>query len=602
MGVLDVVSTLSRVPTLLQLKKAMAPQPDDHPGSFAHWVENNAANLPNNSAIVFEGEEVTWAEFNALANRYANFIKSCGVGRGDCVSVMMDNRIEFLAVVIALNKIGAIGGLINNNLTGRQLAHCISSINSKLCIFGAEVAESVEGVRSELSLQEGEAYFVIPDGDNAPALNWAQNFTEVTADSDPENPGDAKSNSLGETALYIFTSGTTGLPKAALTTNRKYTMAAGLSGQAGLKLKPNDRIYLCLPLYHATGLMIGAGAAMATGASMFVRRRFSASNFLSDVREHNCTGFVYIGELCRYLTNTEAKPDDHKNPIRAMIGNGMRPDVWMDFKKRYGVKVVTEFYGASEGNVSFANLFNKDCTVGMTSSVVKLVEYDVDADEIVRDANGFCVPVADGEPGLLLGQINESARFDGYTDKEASEKKIVRDAFESGDAWFNTGDLLKTVEVGYTLNYPHYQFVDRVGDTFRWKSENVSTNEVGEIINGFEQVKFCNVYGVEIPGTDGRAGMASLTLNEGVGQLDIDAFAQFAQKELASYAVPVFIRIQPEIDVTGTFKMVKGDLRKEAYSIDQIEDPVFVMKPGETSYTPLDNAYLAELRAGTAGF
>ena len=285
-----------------------------------------------------------------------------------------------------------------------------------------------------------------------------------------------------------------------------------------------------------------------------------------------------------------------------MIGNGMRPDVWMDFKKRYGVKVVTEFYGASEGNVSFANLFNKDCTVGMTSSVVKLVEYDVDADEIVRDENGYCVPVAEGEPGLLLGQINESARFDGYTDKEASEKKIVRDAFEPGDAWFNTGDLLKTVDVGYTLNYAHYQFVDRIGDTFRWKSENVSTNEVGEIINGFEQVKFCNVYGVEIPGTDGRAGMASLTLNEGVEQLDIDAFAQFAQKELASYAVPVFIRVQPEIDVTGTFKMVKGDLRKEAYNIDQIEDPVFVMKPGDSGYTPLDESYLAELRGGTAGF
>ncbi len=386
MGIMDVVSTLVRVPTLLQLKKAMAPKPDETPGSFAVWVEANAENLANNPAIVFEGKEVTWSEFNALANQYAHFLKSRGIQRGDCVSVMMDNRIEFLALVVAINKIGAIGGLLNNNLTGRQLTHCISVIHSKLCIFGAEVAESVDAVRGDLSLTEGEDFFVVPDGDRAPTLNWAQSFASVTEDQSSSNPGDAADNTIGETALYIFTSGTTGLPKAALTSNRRYIMGGGLSGQAGLKLKPSDRIYLCLPLYHATGLMIGAGAAFSTGASMFIRRRFSASNFLDDVRTHHCTGFVYIGELCRYLTNTAEKPDDHNNPIRSMIGNGMRPDVWMDFKNRFGVDTICEFYGAPEGNVSFANLFNKDCTVGMTSSVVNLVQYDVDQDEIVATA------------------------------------------------------------------------------------------------------------------------------------------------------------------------------------------------------------------------
>ncbi|NKC01193.1 MAG: hypothetical protein GKR90_22220 [Pseudomonadales bacterium] len=202
----------------------------------------------------------------------------------------------------------------------------------------------------------------------------------------------------------------------------------------------------------------------------------------------------------------------------------------------------------------------------------------------------------------MLGKISEEAKFDGYTDKEASEKKVVRDAFEQGDAWFNSGDLMRTVDVGYTLNYPHYQFVDRVGDTFRWKSENVSTNEVGEIINGFDQVKFCNVYGVELPGVDGRAGMAALTLNEGADNFDVERFAEFARKELAAYAIPVFIRLQPEIDVTGTFKMIKGDLRKEAYHIDQIEDPVFVLLPGESSYTPLTTDIFDSIRAGQARF
>ena len=602
MGLVDVFSTLKRVPTLLQLKRAMAPMPDETAGSFAAWVEANASSLPEHCAIVFEEQEINWREFNGLANQYANHLKSRGINRGDCVSLMMDNRIEFLALIVALNKIGAIGGLINNNLTGRQLAHCISVTHSRLCIFGAEVADAVNSVRSDLPLAEGDDYYVVPDGDHRPSLNWAQDLPAQSAHASDENPEDSANNTIGETALYIFTSGTTGLPKAALTSNRRYIMAGGLSGQAGLKLKPSDRIYLCLPLYHATGLLIGAGAAFSTGASMFVRRRFSASNFLPDVRTHQCTSFVYIGELCRYLANTQEKPTDLNNPIRSMIGNGMRPDVWLDFKKRFAIKNICEFYGASEGNVSFANLFNKDCTVGMTSSVVRLVKYDVDADEIVRDANGFCVEVDEGDPGLMLGQINEEAKFDGYTDREASEKKVVRNAFVEGDAWFNSGDLMCTVDVGYTLGYPHYQFVDRVGDTFRWKSENVSTNEVGEIINGFNQVKFCNVFGVEIPGTDGRAGMAAITLHADVAAFDLQGFSEYVHRELARYAIPVFLRIQPDIEVTGTFKMIKGDLRKEGFQLGQVDDPIYVLRPGLNEYELFDSPYLDLINKGEAGF
>lgn len=602
MGIVDVLSTLRHVPTLLELKKSMTPQPDDTPGCWASWVEKNAAELPNHSAIVFEGQELNWAEFNALANRYANYLKSQGVKRGDVVSVIMENRIEFLAVIIGINKLGAVGALINTNLRGRPLVHCISVTNSSKCIFGSEVADAIDEAKAELSLTEGEDFYVVPDGDVTPAANWAINLTEASADADTSNPPECAENTIGQVALYIFTSGTTGLPKAAVLSSKRSMAASGLSAKAGLKLKPKDRIYLCLPLYHGTGLMIGAGAAFASGASMFVRRKFSASNFLPEVREHNCTGLVYIGELCRYLTNTEAKPDDHQNPLRAMIGNGMRPDVWMKFKNRYGVKTIAEFYGASEGNVSFANLLNKDCTVGMTSAEVALVKYDVDADEIVRDENGRCIKVADGEPGLLLGKITDATKFEGYTDPEATEKKVVRDALEPGDAWFNSGDLMCTVDVGFTLGYPHYQFVDRIGDTFRWKSENVSTNEVGEIINGFEQVKFCNVYGVEVPGADGKAGMAAITLNDDVAELDLAAFAAYVQKELPSYAVPIFLRIQPNIDVTGTFKMVKGDLRKQAYNLAEIDDPVYVMKSGEKTYVELDEAYVELIKSGQAGY
>jgi len=229
-------------------------------------------------------------------------------------------------------------------------------------------------------------------------------------------------------------------------------------------------------------------------------------------------------------------------------------------------------------------------------------KYDVDADEIVRDAQGHCIKADKGEPGLLLGKITKQTAFEGYTSNEATEQKILRNAFKEGDAWFNTGDLMKTIDVGFSMALPHYQFVDRVGDTFRWKSENVSTNEVGEIINSHPQVAFCNIYGVEVPKADGRAGMAALILAEGASELDLQSFSEHVNRELPSYARPVFLRIQPEMDTTGTFKMVKGDLRKQGYDPDQVEDALYVMKPGASVYEPLDADFAAKIEAGEAGF
>tara|TARA_B100000902_G_scaffold280539_1_gene266365 strand:- start:85 stop:909 length:825 start_codon:yes stop_codon:yes gene_type:complete len=274
----------------------------------------------------------------------------------------------------------------------------------------------------------------------------------------------------------------------------------------------------------------------------------------------------------------------------------------MDFKARFGIDRVCELYGSSEGNIAFANLLNKDCTVGMTSIEHVLVKYDIDNDEIIRDTNNLCIQADEGEPGLLLGKITEDAVFEGYTDSSATEGKIIRDALEKGDSWFNTGDLMKTVDVGYTLGYPHYQFVDRIGDTFRWKAENVSTNEVGEIINGFDQIKFCNIYGVEIPNADGRAGMAAITLNDDVTELDLARFSTFVAEELPSYAIPIFLRIQPDIEVTGTFKMLKGELRKQGYDKSQTQDPLYILKNGEKAYSNLEDDYLEKIRTGQAGF
>ena len=602
MGIRDIASTLVQVPGLLKLKKGMQPRPKSEKDCIARLVEDKAERLADRTAVVFEGASVTWAELNASANRYARTLESLGVARGDTVSVLMENRIEILTTIVALSKLGAIAGLINTNLREQPLIHCVTVTESKKCVFGGELTEAVQSVKSELHLTEGSDYLFVPDSDGTPAPNWARDLDSASAEEDSANLPQTGDVTLGETACYIFTSGTTGLPKAAVLSNRRFMMSAGLAASAGLQCTPEDRLYICLPLYHGTGLLIGVGASFSSGASMFIRRRFSASNFLREVREQRATCLIYIGELCRYLCNTDRQPDDHRNPLTRMMGNGLRPDVWMEFKERFGIKRISEFYGASEGNVAFANLLNKDRTIGMTSAKVALVAYDVDADEIVRDAEGRCSEVATGAPGLLLSEISAEAEFEGYTNAEATEKKIVRNVFEDGDAWFNSGDLLRTVDVGFTLGYPHYQFVDRVGDTFRWKSENVSTNEVGEIVNGFEQVEFCNVYGVEVPRADGRAGMAALRLREGVDELDLQGFAEYVSRELPSYARPVFLRVQREIEVTGTMKMVKGDLKRDGYDVGAVEDPLYVLPPGADSYRPLDADLYASIAAGEAGF
>ncbi len=600
MSLKDVLSTLAEVPTLLQVTKETKARPLTTRDCLAARVERTAARFPTHTAVIFEGQSLTWTELNAKANRCSSALRAQGLVAGDTVSLIMENRIEFLTSLIALNKLGAITALINTNLVGSPLIHCIKITKSKMCIFGEERLQEIADVKSDPGLECVKNWLFVIDAGKQLCPAWATNLEEGAENN--TNPAQTNQNTLADVALYMYTSGTTGLPKASVITNRRFLLSSALSYKAGIKCKENDCIYLCLPLYHGTGLFLGAGAAFSTGACMFIRRKFSGSNFLYEVREHRATCFIYIGELCRYLLNVPAQPDDHNTPLTRMMGNGLRPDVWHEFKNRFGVERIAEFYGSSEGNVAFINMLNKDCTVGSTSVPIALVKYDVDADEIVSDENGHCVLVADGEPGLLLGKITEKTSFEGYTSKEETEKKILRDIFKTGDAWFNTGDLMKTVDVGFSLGLPHFQFVDRVGDTFRWKSENVSTNEVGEIINAHTQIDFCNVYGVEIPKADGRAGMASLVLTEGLDTLDIESFSNHVNEHLPAYARPVFLRIQSEMDTTGTFKMVKGELRKEGYDLDQVNDLIFVLKPRSDTYVRLTEDFAAILKAGDAGY
>ena len=597
----DVSRALGEAPVLLDLAKHLRPRPLDTADSLGARVENTAGRFPDHTAIIFEGRSLTWSDFNALSNRYAHALQAMGLGSGDAVSLFMENRVEFLACLVAVAKLGAITALINTNLSGRSLVHCIAITDSKLCVFGEERAAQVADVRNEGALGT-LTYLFVADTGASPCPDWAGDLGDAAQRADGRNPDSTAGVTIGDRALYVFTSGTTGLPKAGVMTHRRFLISSAMASAGGLRCDEHDCIYLCLPLYHGTGLFLGAGAAFNTGAAMFIRRRFSASAFLPEVREHGCTCFIYIGEICRYLLATPEQQDDYASPLTTVMGNGLRPDIWTAFKTRFGIRRVSEFYGSSEGNIGFINLLNRDCTIGTTTLPHTVVQYDVDNDEVIRDTSGRCIKAAHGEAGLLLGKITRHTQFEGYTSAEATESKILRDVYKPGDAWFNTGDLIRRIDVGFSLGLPHYQFVDRVGDTFRWKGENVSTNEVGEILNTHPQVHFCNVYGVEVPGTDGRAGMAALVLTKDCEDLDLDTLSALVHDQLPAYARPLFLRLLPAMDTTGTFKMLKGDLRRQGFDPGVVSDPLFVLKPGEQRYVPLDSGFFDRIMAGDAGY
>jgi acyl-CoA synthetase (AMP-forming)/AMP-acid ligase II len=402
----------------------------------------------------------------------------------------------------------------------------------------------------------------------------------------------------GDVFLYVYTSGTTGYPKPAIVRHLRFTMG-GIHISQLLGVEEGETIYAPLPLYHGESLFVGFAPAFRAGGAFASRRRFSAREFLDDVRRHEAVAFVYVGELCRYLVRQPPTPRDRDHRLRVAAGAGLRPDVWAAFQARFGIARIVEMYGATEGNVALQNVDGPIGSVGrphpMLADNVRLARFDPARGELVRDAEGRCVPCADDQPGELLGRVvagGAGMEYDGYVDRGASERKIVRDAFSPGDAWFRSGDLLRRDADGW------YYFVDRIGDTFRWKGENVATQEVADVLNGAPGVTETSVYGVRVPGQDGRAGMAAVVLVDGA-TFDGAAFWAHAEKNLPPYARPAFVRIVPEMDVTGTLKQRKNALADEGWDAERVGDPLFVRDDRARRYVPLDAARVAAIRRGT---
>lgn len=558
-------------------------------------VEQAAEKNPNGAAIIYEGKQLTYAEFNARINQVAHYLSAQGIKKGDAVAILIENRPELLICVTACAKIGAVNAMINTSQRGKVLIHSVNLVQPKAAIVGEELLEAYQDVERELNIPDKQRYF-LSDADmqlktTAPPKGWIDLARDISG-HDESNPLSTQDIFIEDPCFYIYTSGTTGLPKAVIFNHGRFMKAYGAFGLGAVRLKADDRMYVTLPFYHATAMGVCWGSILAGNAGLILARRFSASRFWEDIRQNNATAFGYIGELCRYLMNQAPQSGDQNNNIRIMVGNGLRPSIWKPFKERFAIEKVMELYGSSEGNIGFLNLLNFDNTVGASPFPFAIVQYDKEREEPVRDASGYMVKVAKGEAGLLIGEITDETPFHGYTDPEKNEKCILRNVFKRGDAWFNTGDLM------IDLGYKHAQFADRLGDTFRWKGENVSTTEVEHALDDFKQITESVVYGVEIPNTNGRAGMASIQLSVAPEEIDFGKLLSHLKQNLPLYAIPLFLRISPAMETTGTFKHKKAPLKEDGFDLKRIQTPVYAWLPGTDTFQLMTPEIQQSIEAG----
>lgn len=580
---------------LLQTLRRVSSVAPDSAALVCDDIEEAVDRFGGNLAVVDEQGRATYAEFEARANRYARWASGLGLQVGDVAALIMLNRLDYIAAWFGLSKIGVSTALINTSLTGSALAHCLSISGAKLVITDTDTSAALAGVRPQITrsaMPEWRLGGRAPSGEaGAQDLDAA---LAVAADTRPDRAvrADLRARDL---ALLIFTSGTTGLPKAARITHaRAQLYMRGFAGATGATAA--DRVFNVLPLYHATGGLCGVGAALLNGGAVVLRRKFSASRFWEDVRSEQATIAVYIGELCRYLVNAPERAGEGAHGLKLMFGNGLRHEVWERLQARFRVPRILEFYGSTEGNVSMFNFDGRPGAVGRIPAYlrrtfnVRLVRFDVEAEVPVRGADGFCIECAVDEAGEALGEIRSDARssYTGYADEAASEKKVLRNVFKPGDAWFRTGDLMRQDGEGY------FYFVDRIGDTFRWRGENVSTGEVAERLGEIPGVLEANVYGVAVPGTEGRAGMAALVAGPG---FDLATFQRGVEASLPPYAQPLFLRLLPTFETTGTFKYRKLDLVQDGFDPARVPEPLFFKLPG-AGYSPIGEALHAEILSG----
>ena len=565
---------------------------------FADIVEDHAAQQPDRPGLLSDTETFSYRDLVERINRYARWALSAGIRPGDTVCLLMPNRPDYIAAWLGISKIGGVAALINTKLVGQSLSHCINVAAADHVILAADLVTVFESAAPYLNrvpkiwIHGGNADLDIDDSYVA-----LHNILD-RLDGHPLTATERPAVTINDRALLIYTSGTTGLPKAASISHRRILNWGGwFAGLTGASL--DDRLYDCLPLFHSVGGIVAPCSMLSVGASVVISDKFSVTGFWSDIARWDCTLFQYIGELCRYLLKAPASEFETSHRLRLVCGNGLRGDIWEAFQARFAIPRILEFYAATEGNFSLYNVEGKPGAIGRIPALLAhrfpaaIVRVDPELGSPVRDEDGLCISCARGEVGEAVGRIGTAdqggGRFEGYTDKVQTEKKILRDVQAKGDAWFRTGDLMRLDEQGY------FHFVDRVGDTFRWKGENVATSEVNEAVSDCPGVIEATTYGVEIPGADGRAGMTAIVIDN---RFDLHEFAKCVSRRLPVYACPVVIRISTSLDTTETFKQKKQDLVRDGFNPHRVTDPLFFREPKSGEYRPIDARAYARLLDG----
>ncbi|MDR6609140.1 long-chain-acyl-CoA synthetase [Pseudomonas synxantha] len=551
---------------------------------------------PDGPALLQGEVTLSYSEVNQWANRIAHHLIGQGIGKGDVVAVFIENRPELLVTILAVAKVGAISALLNTSQTRDTLVHSVNLVAPAAIIVGEELVPAYLAVRDRVSIKAERTWFVADqDTSRQPGIapEGFINLMTVSLDGASDNPASSQQVFFDDPCFYIYTSGTTGLPKAGVFKHGRWMRSSASFGMIALDMRADDVVYCTLPLYHATGLCVCWGSAVSGASGFAIRRKFSASQFWNDVRKYRATTIGYVGELCRYLVDQPPSADDNRHDVKKMIGNGLRPGAWNEFKTRFAVNHICELYAASDGNIGFTNILNFDNTIGFSLMRWELVAYDHDSGAPIRDAKGLMRKVAKGEQGLLLAKIDDKAPLDGYTDPQKTARVVLHDVFEQGDRYFNTGDLLRNIGFG------HAQFVDRLGDTYRWKGENVSTTEVENILLQHPHISEAVAYGVEIHNTNGRAGMAAITPAESLATLDFSELLAFARQQMPAYAVPLFLRVKVKMETTGTFKYQKTRLKDEAFDPGKTgDDPIYAWLPGTQTYVQVTEQLLSDIHGG----
>jgi fatty-acyl-CoA synthase len=536
---------------------------------------------------------LSYAMLAARCRFYARWALANNLTRGRMLCLLMQSCPDYVAIWLGVTRVGGTVALINTNLTGDLLARAIRSVRPDHIVTSVELAANVVAVRSQL--EPGIEYWSA--GDGVPTFRHLDERTAASREA-PSSLQDCAPPSLSDRALYIYTSGTTGFPRpAAISHFRLMQWTHWFAGM--MEVEPADRLYNCLPLYHAIGGILAPLAPLLSGASVLIRPGFSARAFWEEVTEHRCTIVQYIGELCRYLLESAPHPSERDHNLRLCCGNGLREDVWNAFKQRFAIPHILEFYAATESPVSLYNCDEKPGAIGRIPPFlthrfpIALIRHDLETGEPVRDQQGFCVRCDANEAGEAIQQIeNNQANlggFEGYIDPAQSEQKLLRNVFRSGDVWFRTGDLLRRDKTG------HFYFVDRIGDTFRWKGENVSTGEVADVIRACPGVRDAAVYGVAVPGTEGRAGMAGIVADR---DFDLAVLPERMVERLPDYAQPIFVRLLDRIETTATFRPKTLDLAREGYDPSRVRDPIYFNDPSQRRLMRLDADLYDRLRAG----